>query len=118
MLSLSILSNSPVIAGDGVLYVAPDQLVGYDRERFKHWIDADKDGCDTRAEVLISEAIVKPKIGAKCKLTGGKWRSPYDEKTYTSATKLDVDHWSLLQKRGVQEPGVGQIRGEWSLQTT
>jgi hypothetical protein len=89
---LTILTNSSAIAGDGVLYVAPDYLMGYDRDRFKHWIDADKDGCDTRAEVLISEAIVKPKIGAKCKLTGGKWRSPYDEKTYTSPTKLDVDH--------------------------
>jgi len=95
LVSLSLLSfttNPPVLAGDGVLYIAPDQLVGYDRDRFKHWIDADKDGCDTRAEVLISEAIVKPKIGAKCKLTGGKWRSPYDEKIHTSATKLDVDH--------------------------
>lgn len=128
LVSLSLLSfttNPPVLAGDGVLYIAPDQLVGYDRDRFKHWIDADKDGCDTRAEVLISEAIVKPKIGAKCKLTGGKWRSPYDEKTYTSATKLDVDHlvplaeawrsgaWSWSDQRRMEF--ANDIDDEWTL---
>ena len=82
----------PASAGDGTLFIAPDYLNGYDRALFKHWSDADKDGCDTRAEVLIEEAIVKPKIGPKCKLTGGKWISAYDGKTVTNASKLDVDH--------------------------
>jgi len=72
--------------------IAPDNLEGYDRTLFKHWIDADKDGCDTRAEVLIEEAILKPKIGPKCKLTGGKWISAYDGKTITNSSLLDVDH--------------------------
>jgi hypothetical protein len=79
-------------AGDGTLLIAPDNLEGYDRTLFKHWIDTDKDGCDTRAEVLIEEAIVKPKIGPKCKLTGGKWLSAYDGKTITNSSLLDVDH--------------------------
>jgi len=74
------------------LVVAEDHTTGYNRAQFKHWIDADKNGCDTRAEVLIQEAIVKPKIGAKCKLTGGKWFSTYDGKTLTNASQLDVDH--------------------------
>jgi hypothetical protein len=82
----------PASASDGVLNVASDQLEGYKRTLFKHWIDVDKDGCDTRAEVLIEEAIVKPKIGLKCKLTGGKWISAYDGKTVTNASQLDVDH--------------------------
>ena len=37
-------------------YLAAEYEGGYDRTLFKHWIDADKNGCDTRQEVLISEA--------------------------------------------------------------
>ena len=87
-LMLSI--NQP--AGADVLTVSQDQLSGYNRSLFKHWIDADKDGCDTRAEVLIQEAIVRPKIGKKCVLIGGKWRSEYDGKTTSKASDLDIDH--------------------------
>ena len=82
----------PASAGDGVLFISSDYLEGYDRARFKLWIDANKNGCDTRAEVLISEAIVKPKKAAKCKLTGGKWLSSYDGVKYSDASKLDIDH--------------------------
>ena len=71
---------------------APERIGGYDRKLFKHWIDADKNGCDTRKEVLIAEAIVKPKKGPKCVLSGGKWISPYDGKSYTKDSGLDVDH--------------------------
>ena len=83
---------TPVQAGDGVLYISEDRLEGYDRSLFKHWIDADKNGCDTRKEVLIAEAIVKPKIGKKCVLTGGKWLSSFDGKSHTKDSGLDVDH--------------------------
>ena len=58
---LIIPSTQLASAGDGILFISTDQLEGYDRGRFKHWIDADKNGCDTRAEVLIAEARVKPK---------------------------------------------------------
>lgn len=76
----------------GSLIVAQDQLTGYNRSLFKHWIDADKDDCNTRAEVLIEEAVIKPKISNRCTLTGGKWLSPYDNKTTTKASALDIDH--------------------------
>lgn len=94
VLSLGVIIPSPQLAsaGDGILFISTDQLEGYDRARFKLWVDANKNGCDTRAEVLISEAIVKPKKAAKCKLTGGKWLSSYDGIKYTDASKLDIDH--------------------------
>ena len=79
-------------AGDGTLFVASDHPEGYDRSLFKLWIDADKNGCDTRAEVLVAEAKVKPKKSSKCKLTGGKWLSSYDGMSYTDSSKLDIDH--------------------------
>ena len=82
----------PVSASTLQLVVAEDKTTGYKRSAFKHWIDADRNRCNTRAEVLISEAIEKPKIGPKCKLTGGKWFSAFDGKTITNASKLDVDH--------------------------
>jgi hypothetical protein len=72
--------------------VAEDRDSGYNRALFKHWIDNDKNGCDTRAEVLISEAVVKPKVDKKCKISGGKWLSKYDNKSVTNASQLDVDH--------------------------
>jgi len=84
--------QTSVSASTHELVVAEDKLSGYKRSAFKHWIDADRNGCNTRAEVLIEEAIVKPKIGPKCKLTGGKWLSAYDGKTITNAPQLDVDH--------------------------
>jgi hypothetical protein len=83
---------APVSANTLQLVVAEDKNTGYKRSAFKHWIDADRNGCNTRAEVLIEEAIVKPKIGPKCKLTGGKWLSAFDGKTITNASQLDVDH--------------------------
>ena len=50
-----------VSANTDTLIFREEKVGGYDRSLFKHWIDEDKDGCDTRKEVLIEEAIVKPK---------------------------------------------------------
>lgn len=86
------LIQSTASASTNQLVVAEDKKTGYKRTAFKHWIDADKNGCNTRAEVLIEEAIEKPMIGPRCKLTGGKWFSAYDGKSTTKATQLDVDH--------------------------
>ena len=86
------LVNPPASASTLGLVTAADKTTGYNRALFKHWVDADRDGCNTRAEVLIEEAITKPKVGAKCTLTGGKWFSAYDGVEVTSASKLDVDH--------------------------
>ena len=84
--------QAPVTASTHQLFLAEDKNTGYKRSAFKHWIDADKNGCNTRAEVLIAEAIEKPMIGPKCKLTGGKWLSAYDGKIITNASQLDIDH--------------------------
>ena len=95
LLSLGlVLPIQPVYAGDtDTLSFMEEKVGGYDRSLFKHWIDADKNGCNTRQEVLIEEAIVKPKIGKKCVLSGGTWLSSYDNKIIKgSGSTLDVDH--------------------------
>lgn len=84
-------TNSPIVPGK-YLTISPDRLTGYNRALFKLWIDANKNGCDTRAEVLIKQALIKPKIGKNCALSGGKWLSPYDAKTITKVSNLEIDH--------------------------
>ena len=50
------------------LKIAPDVRAGYARSQFKHWSDLDKNGCNTRNDVIIAEALVKPKVDAGCKI--------------------------------------------------
>lgn len=75
-----------------VLPVAAEDRTGYQRTSFKHWIDADHDGCNTRAEVLKTEAFITPVQGPNCKLSGGQWYSAYDNAYLDAPGKLDVDH--------------------------
>ncbi|MFF9212906.1 MULTISPECIES: HNH endonuclease family protein [unclassified Streptomyces] len=74
------------------LPVAAEDRTGYQRDAFKHWVDADKDGCNTRAEVLKAEAVIAPEQGPRCTLTGGEWYSPYDDRYIDGPRGLDIDH--------------------------
>ncbi|MEV0693075.1 HNH endonuclease family protein [Streptomyces sp. NPDC050388] len=76
------------------LPVGTESRDGYDRDAFRHWnTGADpSDGCNTRAEVLLSEAVEPPTVGPGCRLTGGRWFSYYDQVWVTSASGLDIDH--------------------------
>ncbi|MFE0255130.1 HNH endonuclease family protein [Streptomyces sp. NPDC059010] len=76
------------------LPVATESRDGYDRNKFRHWNsgDAPADGCNTRAEVLLHEAVAPPAVGPGCRLTGGSWFSYYDNTVVTSASGLDIDH--------------------------
>ncbi|MEW1892236.1 HNH endonuclease family protein [Streptomyces sp. NPDC085659] len=95
-------SGAPGGAPDGVslplvdaikkIPVAAEKRAGYERDSFRHWVDEDGDGCTTRQEVLLAEAVKAPEQGARCALTGGSWRSYYDEVEVTDAKKLDIDH--------------------------
>jgi len=81
-----------IVAMTKALKVTREVRRGYDRDKFNHWIDADRDGCDTRREVLIQEARIKPKVGSGCSFTGGKWFSYYDRKTTRDSSTFDLDH--------------------------
>lgn len=78
---------------EGLAVRAEAERSGYDRGLFKHWVDADGDGCDTRREVLIAEAVTAPAVGSGCGLSGGSWYSPYDGGTETgTGSGFDIDH--------------------------
>lgn len=77
--------------------VAEEHREGYKRDLYKHWNRGLlSDGCDTRKEVILSEAVVAPEAAPGCKLTGGSWRSAYDGVLITDAARLDVDHFVPL----------------------
>lgn len=76
----------------GNLPVSNTAHSGYSRDLFKLWIDADGDGCDTREEVLLDEAVTAPTKGSGCTLSGGKWYSYYDQAYWTDKADVDIDH--------------------------
>ncbi|MFF7966786.1 HNH endonuclease family protein [Streptomyces sp. NPDC007903] len=84
--------TAPVREALAQLPVRTEDRTGYQRTLFKHWVDADKDGCNTRAEVLLEEAVVAPERTGTCTLTGGEWYSPYDDRTIAGPRGLDIDH--------------------------
>lgn len=63
------------------LRVATERRTGYDRGLFKHWDDVDRDGCDTRCEVLAAE-----------RRPDGTWYSLWDGKDMTSTSQAQIDH--------------------------
>ena len=71
---------------------APERTAGYDRDAFRHWVDADGDGCDARREVLIMESVVGVSIRPGCVIVGGQWFSAYDGVRTTDASTFDIDH--------------------------
>ena len=82
-----------VLALLDALTITAEQPSGYDRDLFKHWTDEDGDGCDTRREVLLAEAVATPTQGSRCSLSDGGWISRYDGLTEQgNGSGFDVDH--------------------------
>ncbi|TWD12895.1 uncharacterized protein DUF1524 [Streptomyces sp. T12] len=99
---LPLTASSPASAAEMLplaeavnrLPVEAESRDGYDRDAFRHWNTGDdpSDGCNTRAEVLLDEAVEPPTVGPRCRLSGGRWWSYYDQVWVTSASGLDIDH--------------------------
>jgi hypothetical protein len=74
-------------------------MVGYSREKFPHWSDADDFGwtglpdasCDVRDAALIRDAE-QVKVGEGCDVLSGRWRDPYAGGTYSDPSEIDIDH--------------------------
>lgn len=74
------------------LKVAPEVRSGYDRSLFRHWIDASRNGCDTRQEVLIRQSLISVTRSAGCRVVQGRWVSAFDGVVTTNPSTFDIDH--------------------------
>ena len=100
-----VIGAGPAAAADSIavadlmasITVAPENTSPYSRDYFQHWIDADGNGCDTRAEVLIAESEVPTGPGCPTIRTG-QWRSYYDGAVWTLASDVDIDHMIPLSE--------------------
>jgi hypothetical protein len=97
--SMACTAQVPAHSGNDLVSAIKDLVVadeqdrnGYDRKAFRHWVDADGDGCDTRVQVLIDEAVTTPVRADGCSLSGGVWESYYDSVQVIDASLLDIDH--------------------------
>ena len=86
----------------------------YNRDTWTHWVDADGDCENARAEVLIVESHQAVSYRSKgCTVDAGLWVGPWGGETFTQAGSIDIDHhvplynahisgghaWSADQKR-------------------
>lgn len=96
--ALSSGGRDAALAVLGSLAVRPANAGGYARSKFRHWI-TQPDGCSTREAVLIRDATTVSANG--CRIISGSWFSPYDATTWTSGSRLDIDHMVPLKEAWV-----------------
>jgi hypothetical protein len=84
--------SAPLRTAVASMTVATENRTGYNRSLFPLWTDTDGDGCNTRYEILITEATVAPSVGRGCTLKGGRWYSYYENAYHTLVSDLDIDH--------------------------
>ena len=72
---------------------------GYSREQFPHWKDPDKNGCDSRNDILkrdLTKVVFKEGTN-NCKVIAGTLLDPYSNKFIAfdlnkSSSTIDIDH--------------------------
>lgn len=92
------ITQPPVLSDPVGLRIEPEFVGGYDRDLFADWYDADRNGCNTRKEVLIAESLDPIQIGSKCAISGGRWFSIYDNVETTDSSTFDIDHMVPLSE--------------------
>lgn len=78
--------------------VEPESQIDYDRDLFGNWIDDDRDGCNTREEVLQAESLIPIGRDSNCKIISGEWYSAFDEIVTSDPSDLQIDHFVPLSE--------------------
>lgn len=84
--------SAPLDTAISDLPVSAEVRTGYERSKFKLWVDEDGDGCNTRNEILLEEADDPPTRTGTCTLDGGRWFSYYDQVSWYDTSDIDIDH--------------------------
>lgn len=69
----------------------------YNRKEYKQWVDEDKDGLNTRMEVLIEENIGKLVLSNN-RVISGLWYDYFTDQYFTKASDLSIDHFIPLKE--------------------
>ncbi len=69
---------------------ADGSMTGYSRDKFPHWI-TQSGTCNTREAVLKRDGT-NVVTDSSCAATSGRWFSPYDGATWSTASDVDIDH--------------------------
>ncbi|WBB78802.1 HNH endonuclease family protein [Micromonospora sp. WMMD882] len=113
------VAPSPSTGGDAAaqletLTVATaGSMRGYSRDKFPHWRDTGKN-CDVRDTVLERDGSDIKLSG--CNVVAGRWKSVYDDRTFTDPSDVDIDHVVPLAnawRSGADEWGDAE-RGEFA----
>jgi Protein of unknown function (DUF1524) len=89
----------PPLEGLTQIVVANEHKGGYSRSLFSENKDLDKDGCNTRAEVLERDSLLPvQKSGTRCTVASGKWLSAYDGRTWLLSRDVQIDHLVSLKE--------------------
>ncbi|WP_417522300.1 HNH endonuclease family protein [Marinobacter sp.] len=68
---------------------------GYSRDQFgRGWVDTDADCQNSRHEALIAQSTgqVRFKTGRECRVTAGRWISPFTGAVIHDPSQIDIDH--------------------------
>lgn len=96
----ALLPISVQAAGFMGVCIAPEESSNtYDRDTWKHWVDADDNGIEARDEVLIAESLVAVTMDADGKkVESGLWVGPYTGLVSTNPRDFEIDHMVPLKE--------------------
>lgn len=85
------------------LEIAPEvNTPANSRAQYKHWLDTDNDGANTRLEVLDQESWYlvtwEERSNGDWKIEDGLWFCPYTGKTSFEPSDIDIDHMIPLKE--------------------
>jgi len=82
--------------------IAAPAFAEYDRNNWRHWIDADLDCQNTRHEILIRDSLSPVQLSENgCRVISGVWVGQYTGEVFTEARQLDADQ--IGQKRSLRK---------------